>query len=369
MFYRPTWAEVNLKNIAYNINSIRKFISPKTRILATVKADAYGHGIIPVCRKLVSLGIDFFGVATIDEALVLRKAGIKSDILILGGVFPNDADIIIKYNLAQTVFTKELALALNRAAGRHKKKARVHIKIDTGMGRLGIWHTEALAFIRQITKLKFLKLEGVFTHMPCADTDDNFTKEQISAFGDLLREFKECGIYIPLAHMANSVGALNFKESRFNLIRPGIIIYGLRPKERLPIKLRPVLSLKTKIIYLKKIPKGRSVSYGRTFIAPKPTVIATLPIGYGDGYPRLLSNKAEVLIRGVRAKIVGRVCMDQIMVDVSHIPNVRIGDTAILIGAGKNNIIRAEELAKLSHTISYEIACGIGSRVPRVYKD
>lgn len=369
MFYRPTWAEINLENIAYNINSIRRIISPCTEILATVKADAYGHGIIPVSKKLVSLGIGYLGVATLDEAIVLRNAGIKCRILILGGIFPKDADAVVRYNLTQSVFTKDVAGALNLAAEKNKKKVPIHIKVDTGMGRLGVWHSDALDFIIQIKRFKSVNIEGIFTHLSSADIDEGFTESQISDFKILLSNLEKHGICIPLRHAANSLGIINFKDSHFNLVRPGIIIYGLYPKDRLNIKLKPVLALKTKIAYLKKLPKGRSVSYGHTYIADKSTVIATLPIGYGDGYPRVLSNRASVLVKGKRAKLAGRVCMDQIMVDVGHIKNVKVGDTVILIGKKGASRVSAEELAELSGTICYEIVCGIGLRVPRVYTE
>ncbi|MDP1852991.1 MAG: alanine racemase [Candidatus Omnitrophota bacterium] len=367
MFYRPTWVEVNLGNIAYNINSIRRLISPYTEILATVKADAYGHGIIPVSKKLVSLGINYLGVATLDEAIVLRNAGIKCRILILGGIFPKDADAVIRYNLTQSVFTKDVAYALNLAAEKNKKKVPIHIKVDTGMGRLGVWHSDVFSFVSQIKRFKSLDIEGIFTHLSSADVDENFSKRQISDFKVLLARLEKSGIFIPLRHVANSLGILKFKDSHFNLVRPGIIIYGLYPKDNLNIKLKSAMSLKTKIVYLKKLPKGRSVSYGHTYIADKSTIIATLPIGYGDGYPRLLSNRAPVLVKGRRAKVAGRVCMDQVMVDVGHIKNIKVGDTVILIGKKGGCAVTAEELAGLSGTICYEIVCGIGSRVPRVY--
>lgn len=369
MFYRPTWAEINLNNIAYNIDSIRKVVSPCADILVTVKADAYGHGIVPVSKKLVSLGIKYLGLASIDEGIILRNSAINCNILILGGIFPKDAQAIIRYNLTQTVFTKELACALNKAAQKAGRKANIHIKVDTGMGRLGVWHQDALSFVRGIKQLKFVNIEGIFTHLSCADTDCVFTNRQISAFADLVQKLDASSMHIPLRHAANSSGLLNFKHSYFNLVRPGIIVYGLYPSECLAIKLRPALSLKTKIVYLKKVPKGRSISYGRTYITKEDTLIATLPIGYGDGYPRALSNKAEVLVKGKKAKVAGRVCMDQIMIDVGHINNVKTGDTVVLIGRSGKNIISAEDLAALSKTICYEITCGIGSRVPRVYVD
>ncbi|HDZ77186.1 MAG TPA: alanine racemase, partial [Candidatus Omnitrophica bacterium] len=243
------------------------------------------------------------------------------------------------------------------------------IKVDTGMGRLGVWHRDALSFIDKINNLAFIDMEGVFTHLSSADSDTDFTNEQIAIFDTILRKLESRGVNIRLRHVANSAGLIDFKSSHYNLVRPGIIIYGLIPSFGIQVKVKPVLSLKTKIIYIKKTPKGRSISYGRSFVTKKNTMIATLPVGYGDGYPRALSNKAKVLIRGQEASIVGRVCMDQIMIDVGHIKNVKTADTVTLIGKNKENIIRAEDLAALSDTICYEIVCGIGNRIPRIYTD
>lgn len=367
MFYRPTWAEVNLGNIKHNIEAIRSVLSQKTAILAVVKADAYGHGIVAVSKKLVSLGINYLGVASIDEAIILRSAGVNCDILILGGVFPQDSKVVLQYGLTQTVYSLEVALALNASARRLKKIAKIHIKVDTGMGRLGIWHTEAFNFIREVKKLRFIDVEGIFTHLSSADTDSDFTDTQIASFSGLIEKLGKAGISVKLRHAANSLGVVDFQHSHFNLVRPGIVIYGLTPRDNISIKVKPVLSLKTKIISIKPMPVGRSIGYNRSFITRKKTLIAALPIGYGDGYPRALSNKASVLIGGKKAKIIGRVCMDYTMVNLSGIPNAKVGQTVTLIGKDGNNIIRAEDLADLSGTICYEIACGIGKRVPRVY--
>jgi alanine racemase len=365
--YRPTWAEVNLTNLAYNFRKIKKMIAPATKIMVCVKADAYGHGIIPVSKKLVSCGVDFLGVASIDEGIKLRKAGIKAPILILGLTLKEDIAPVFKYNLTPTVCAEDMAVSLNNLAKRKNKKINIHIKIDTGMGRIGVLYKDALQLIKKIHKLNFINIEGIFTHLACADTKKDFTVRQIEMFNSLVSQLKREGIKIPLVHAANSMGVIEYPNSHFNMVRPGLITYGLCPKENPGIKLKPVLSLKTRIIYSKRLPKGYGVSYGRSYITKKDTTIATLPIGYGDGYPRNLSNKAPVLIRDKRYKISGRVCMDQIMVDVGNAP-VNIGDEVTLIGSQGKNKISAEELASLSGTISYEIACGLGSRVPRIYK-
>lgn len=369
MFYRPTWAEIDLGNIAYNINSLKRVICADTQILATVKADAYGHGIVPVSRKLVSLGVNYLGVASIDEAISLRKSGIDANILILGGIFAKDADAVINYGLIQNVYTTDVADALNLAAKKQNKIARIHIKVDTGMGRLGLWHRDVFPFIRRLNNLKFLKLEGIFTHLSSADTDRRFTNRQIGLFCRLLKKLEADDIHIPLRHIANSLGILDFKHSHLNLVRPGIIIYGLSPRRGVSIKIKPVLALKSKIIYLKAVPSGRSISYGRTFITRKRTLIATVPVGYGDGYPRALSNKAKVLVKGKKARVAGRICMDHTMIDVGQIKNINVQDTVTLIGRDKNSVVRAEDLAALAGTIGYEIVCRINARVPRIYID
>ena len=341
-------------------------MSPKTKVMVTVKADAYGHGLVPVAKKLVSLGADYLGVASIDEGIKLRRSGINIPILVLGMILESDIAPLFRHNLSVTVCTHDLAVALNRKARSLGKTVNVHIKVDTGMGRLGVLCRDALSFVRDIQKLKFINIEGVFTHFPLADTDKSFTLYQMGLFNRLLEKLGKDGIDIPLRHAANSMAVINFKNSHFNMVRPGLVIYGLYPKENLSVKLRPVLCLKTKIIYYKRVPKGYGISYGHDYITRSDTTIVTLPIGYGDGYPRNLSNKAPVLIRGRRFKVSGRVCMDQIMVDVGD-TKVSIGDEVVLIGTQGRNKVTAEELARLSATIPYEIVCGLGSRIPRIY--
>ncbi len=366
--YRPTWAEVNLKNLGHNFRKVRGIVSSTTKIMACVKADAYGHGIIPVSKKLESLGVDCLGVASIDEGIVLRKAGLKSQILVLGLIFREDIQPLFKYRLIPTVCTDELARALDNAACFKKISIAVHIKVDTGMGRIGVLYDQAMHFIHRAQKLKHIRIQGIFTHFPLADADVNFTRGQIRKMGFSLTDLEKEGINIPIVHAANSMGIIGYRNSHFNMVRPGLVLYGLYPKENLRVDLKPVLSLKTRVIYVKRVPKGYGISYGHTYITKRDSTIVTLPIGYGDGYPRNLSNKAPVLIRGRRFKISGMVCMDQIMVDVGDY-KVKAGDEAVLIGFQGKNRVTAEELAKLSGTIPYEIACGLGSRIPRVYLD
>lgn len=365
-FYRPTWAEVNLNNLAHNFRQIKKILAPKTKVMACVKADAYGHGLIPVSRKLAVLGVDYLGVASIDEGIKLREAGVNLPVLVLGAILKEDSPALFRYKLSATVCSPDLAFALDKKAHSLSKSINVHIKVDTGMGRLGVLCRDALGLIRKIHRLKYINIEGIFTHFPKADKDRDFTLRQIGLFKCLIAELSKEGIRIPLVHAANSMGIISYKNSYFNMVRPGLAVYGLYPAKNLKIDLRPVLSLKTKIVYYKKVPAGWGISYGHTYIAKKNTAIVTLPIGYGDGYPRNLSNKAPVLIRGRRFKISGTICMDQIMVDVRDLP-VKIGQEAVLIGCQGKNKITTEELACLSHTIPYEIVCGLGSRIPRVY--
>ncbi len=334
--------------------------------MACVKADAYGHGLLPIARKLVSCGVDALSVASIDEAIALRKAGIRNPILVLGMILEKDSPPLIKYDISQTVSSIELACALDRRASRAGKKIRVHVKIDTGMGRIGVLHHDALEFVRQVCRLKHLDVEGIFTHLACADTNQSFTFYQIEIFEELVARLQSSGIKVRYLHMANSLGIADYPSSHFNMVRPGLILYGLYPRDDFSMKLKPVMSLKTRVVYVKKVPRGWGISYGHTYIAEKDTYIATLPIGYGDGYPRNLSNLAPVIVRDKLLKITGRVCMDQVMIDVGDFP-VKVGDEVVLIGSKAYNQVTAEDLALLSGTIPYEIVCGLGSRVPRVY--
>ncbi|MFH1355242.1 MAG: alanine racemase [Candidatus Omnitrophota bacterium] len=365
-FYRPTWAEISLANLAYNYRQIKNLLKPGTKIMVTIKADAYGHGLIPVAKRLVKSGADYLGVASIDEGIKLREGNIKIPLLILGLVSKKNIKALFKYNLRPTVCDEDLADALNKMASELKKPIKVHIKIDSGMGRIGILYRDAERVIKKISNLKFIRIEGIFTHLAAADTNRKFTLHQLKLFNNLMLALNKSGINIPLIHAANSIGILDYKQSHFNLVRPGLVIYGLYPKKNLKIKLRPVLNLKTRIIYVKRVPAGYGISYGHDYVTRKETNIVTLPIGYGDGYPRNLSNCAPILIRGNRFRISGRICMDQIMVDVGNMP-VKAGEEVVLIGAQAGKRITAEELAALAKTIPYEIVTGLGWRIPRLY--
>ena len=367
--YRPTWAEIDLKAIEHNYKQVERLVGKNTNIMVVVKANAYGHGIVEVSTVLEKLGVDYLGVATTDEAVRLREYGIKTPILVLGSVLPDEVKVLVENNVTLTLCNEDLLNAIRKETA-NGLKAKVHIKIDTGMGRIGVWHEEALNFVKNLAQEKSIVIEGIYTHFSSAGRDDFFTNYQIESFEKLLAKLEGFDITIPLRHAANSIATVDFKRSHLNLVRPGLIIYGMYPKHTFPklIKLKPALSLKTKVVYIKETPPGRSISYGRTYVTQKHTKIATLPIGYADGYARNLSNKAEVLVRGRRAHIVGKVTMDQMMIDIGHIRGVRIGDEVILIGKQGRDEIRPEKLARLAETIAYEFVCGISNRVPRVYK-
>lgn len=364
--YRPTWAQINLKNLEYNFNQVKSLLGPKTKILVTVKADAYGHGLIAVAKRLAACGVDYLGVASIDEGIALRKAGIKNPILLLGLILKKNIQPLFTYQLTPAVCDKELAAAINSKAAKLKKRIALHVKVDTGMGRIGVLHNEAFALIRDIHKFKNIIIEGIFTHFAFADLNRKFTDYQINLFNKLVADLKNIGIVIPLVHAANSIGLIDYQHGHFTMVRPGLVIYGLHPKEHLSIKLKPVLTLRTRVVFVKRVGKGTGISYGCTYVTKRPSNIVTLPIGYGDGYPRNLSNLAPLLIGGRRFRIAGRVCMDQIMVDVGNF-KPKIGEEVVLIGTQRSQKVTAEELAGLSGTISYEIVCGLGSRIPRIY--
>ena len=365
--YRPTWAEVNLDNLEHNFKEVKSLLQPQTEVLVTVKADAYGHGLVAVAKRLVACGVDYLGVASIDEGIELRKAQIKTPVLILGLMLKKDINPLFTYQLTPTVSDRAMAAALNARALVLKQRIPVHIKVDTGMGRIGVLHTEALGLVTYIHKLRNIIIQGIFTHFALADSNRRFTLLQINLFNKLISDLKIRGIVIPLVHAANSIGLIRHANSHFTMVRPGLVIYGLYPKKNLGINLKPVLSLKTRVVFVKQVGPGYGISYGLTYITRRATRIVSLPVGYGDGYPRNLSNLGWLLIGGRRFKISGRICMDQIMVDVGNF-KPKIGDEVVLIGKQGKQQITAEELADLSGTISYEIVCGLGSRIPRIYK-
>ncbi|WP_058486268.1 alanine racemase [Defluviitalea phaphyphila] len=366
-------AEINLDAIAHNINQIKKQLSHNTEIMAIIKADAYGHGAIEVSKVLIENGVERLGVAILDEGKQLRNKGINVPILILGYTSPSKADEIVSFNLTQTVFTYEMAKALSDSAKAQNKNVNIHIKIDTGMGRIGFKpNNESINLIKEINKLPNLNIEGIFTHFSSADeADSSFTELQFNRFTSFIKELEKEKIYIPIKHCSNSAGFISYKKTHMNLIRPGIILYGLYPSDEVKkdiVDLKPAMTLKAKVIFVKEVEKNSPISYNRKFITKRKTKVATIPVGYADGYSRRLSSKGRVLIKGHYAPIIGNICMDQFMVDVTHIPNVKIGDEVILMGQQEDKIITAEEIAKKIGTINYEIICVVGKRIPRVYK-
>jgi alanine racemase len=380
-----TWAEVDLKAARHNIREIAKLtarnkfflptrphaqriIQGKETILAVVKADAYGHGAEEIVPLLDREGVGFFAVSNIAEGAALRAMGAAKPVLLFESALASQAAEAVRYNLMPTVCTLELARALQRTAQKQNKRVDVHVKVDTGMGRLGVWHEEAFEFIRRVGALSCLRIMGIFTHFPSADTDRRFTKSQLKLLYHLVLRLDRRGLVIPYIHAANSMGIAGYETHILNLSRPGLMLYGLypRPDLRKKISLKPVLSVRSRVIFLKDVKRGRSISYGRTFLAGRDTRVATVPIGYSDGYFRALSGRAAVLIDGARCPVLGRVTMDQIMVDVSGVKNIKLGAAVTVLGRQKGGCISADELAGHAGTVNYEVVCALGGRLPRV---
>ena len=361
-----TYAEISLAAIKNNIAEIKKYTAAAVRFMAVVKANAYGHGAVAVSRAAVEAGADYLGVANLKEALELREAGILSPILILTESPVSVADEIIQHDLTQTVYSLSEANSLSQEAQKRKKTAKVHVKIDTGMGRVGVFPSEALAFISKIASLPALNIEGVFTHFAKAEEpEDLFTEEQFQKFEQIYSRTPQ----IPIKHAANSAATIFHPKTHLNMIRIGLMMYGLYPQgnSRRMVNLRPALSFKSRITYLKTVPAGTPLSYGSTFVTSSETTIATIPVGYADGYSRRLSNRGQVLVKGKRFPIVGRITMDLSLVNLGN-TKAEVGDEVVLIGDQGGQGISADELAALEDTISYEVICAIGKRVPRVYK-
>jgi alanine racemase len=372
---RPTYAEIDLAVLRRNYDRVRAAIPPDCGLLAVVKADAYGHGFMDVAQELERLGVSAFGVAFLAEGVQLRKSGIDRPILILGGIYPGQEKKCVGFNLSTAVFSLDQALELNAAAARLFRTAKIHVKIDTGMGRLGIGHADAPAFFRKLRRLKYLELEGVMSHFASADELDeagtDYTDLQTDRFLAALAAARQEGFSPRYVHIANSAAAFTRTVPDCNLVRPGIALYGALPSADFAGRLvvEPVMTLKSRVAMLKEVPAGTSISYARRFTAPGPTRVASIPVGYADGYSRALTNKGELLIRGVRAPVIGTVCMDWIMADVTGVPEVAVGDEVVLLGCDSaGRAVHAEELAAWAGTIPYEIFCGISKRVPRVYK-
>ncbi len=368
---RPVWLEINLDAIAHNVRTIKEIVGRNTQIIAVVKANAYGHGAVEVSQVALENGVAILAVGVVEEGIILRKVGIKAPILICGLTLEDQLEPLLSYNLTPTICDLQILEALSKVAGENGKTVGIHIKIDTGMGRLGISPPKTLNFVKKISKMRNIKIEGIFTHLAATNEKDGiYTKMQFDEYKKALLELEKEGINIPLKHIANSAAILNSSSMYLDAVRPGIILYGLfpSPKSERTVELKPAAEFKTKIIFLKKVSPGKSIGYGRTYITTKPTKVATLPVGYADGYSRLLSNKGEVLVRGERAPIIGRICMDLCMIDVTHIPQVQIGDEVVLWGRQGSEIIWAEEIAGKIGSIVYEVICMVDKeRVPRVF--
>lgn len=374
--YKRVCAHVDLDAILTNMRNMHGNIPAETRMLAVIKTDGYGHGAVPIARELEQEAYVFgYAVATAEEALILQRAGMKKPILILGYTFSDAYEDFARFDIRPTVFKEETARQLSECACRMNRKIKIHLKIDTGMSRIGFCKDEAsVAVIRRILELPMLEAEGIFTHFAKADYEDkSAAMRQLSMFRSYVERLEEkTGYSFPLKHCANSAAIMELGEAcdGWNLVRAGISLYGLWPSEEMRrdlIALKPALSLKSHIVYIKEIEAGTQVSYGGTYTAARRMRLATIPVGYGDGYPRTLSNQGEVLIRGKRARICGRVCMDQFMVDVTDIPEACEYDEVILIGHDGTDSVTAEELGELSGRFNYELLCDLNKRIPRVY--
>jgi len=373
-------AEIHLSNLKHNVQALRSLLKPGVRLMAVVKADAYGHGALPCTQAVLDAGADTLGVGIVTEGIELREQGVQSPIHVLVGVFPDEVDDLIQHNLTTTLHSQSLASILSQRAGLLGKEVGVHIKVDTGMGRLGITPDQLPALVEFVAGLKNIRIESIFTHFSSADDKDPaFTKNQIEQFQDALDILKKAKLNVPLAHCANSAALLQIPESQYDLVRPGISLYGALPDsgmsaavESLTAKnkkfsLRPVMQWKTRILSINSLPKGTPVSYSRKFVTQRNSRIAILPVGYADGLERLLTNRMQVLVRGHKVHQVGTICMDMCMIDVTDCAEAKEGDEVVLFGQQGKEAITVDEMAAHAGTISYEILCGVGKRVPRIY--
>ncbi len=362
--------EIDLAALRRNFRALRQWCAPQVKIMAVVKADAYGHGLVPVARVLHAEGADYFGVAYLHEGLRLRQAGIARPIILLMGVVPAEAAAAIQADLEVALFRQDIAACLAAQAREQGKTARVHLKIDTGMGRLGILPQEVLPFLEVLAGLPGLEVAGLISHLACADwLDQSYSLRQLEEFGRLLQQVRDRGWPVPVSHIANSGAILSLKHTHLDMVRAGIALYGSPPSLEAPppVPLQPVMSLHSQVLQLKELPAGSSISYGRTYVTPGPSRVAVLPLGYCNGYSRLVSNRGQVLINGQRAPIRGRVCMNLTMVEVTHLTDVHPGTRVTLLGENGGDRLTAEELAGWAETISYEVYCLLGNSNYRRY--
>jgi alanine racemase len=369
--FSPTVTTVDLRALAHNLLQLRRFLSPGCDVMAVVKANAYGHGAVETARALIHQGIVRFAVFSIEEGIVLRQAGITASIVILGPVFAQEIEDLFAYRLTPVVSDPAILTMLGQCAARYSSPYPIHLKIDTGMGRLGITQMELETILTKQALPSSLYLEGVMSHLADSDgLESRPTEQQVNLFDRAVKVVREAGFGAPLIHLANSAGIVRFPSAHYSLVRPGIMLYGYHtlPPSVQPPDLRPVLSLTTRIVQLRLIQPGETVSYNRTFMARRPTRIAVLPIGYSSGVSRRLSNRGQVLIRGQRATIAGIVCMDMVMVDVTEVQDVAVGDEVVLIGQQGTERITAQDIAEWTGTISYEVLCAISQKIPRFYR-
>ncbi|MEW9121232.1 MAG: alanine racemase [Thermotaleaceae bacterium] len=369
---RPVWIEVNLDHLAHNISEVKKVVKEGTLISGVVKADGYGHGSVEIAEILLQNGVDRLAVATLSEARVLRTHYPNTPIMVLGYTPEANAEEIIKNQIIQTVYSMDQAEAFSKKAVELDQDLLIHVKMDTGMSRLGFQpDTTSLKDIKKIAKLPKIIIEGIFTHFAVADEKDKaFTQQQYSKFMVICEELEKEGVPIPIKHVSNSAAIIDLPSMNLNMVRAGIMLYGLYPSEEVnqqQVRLKPIMSLKVKIAHIKDIESGIGISYGLKYTTSRISQVATLPIGYADGFTRMLSGKAEVLINGIRVPVVGRICMDQCMIDVTGIDNLKRGDIVTIFGGDEKDSISVEEIAKKLGTINYEVVCMMGKRIPRVY--
>jgi alanine racemase len=377
-YNRATRAEIDLQAFQHNLQNIRNFLDPQTKIMAVIKADAYGHGAIPCAQVAVKHGADYLGVAVIEEGIELRESGVSAPILILAGILPDEVEELVRHDLETVLCTPALAKALSNEAEKQNKTVSIHIKVDTGMNRLGVTPEKLPTLLDQIRNLNNLKIEGVSTHFSSADDEDHsITQKQLNKIHTALGILQKEGVPASMIHSANSSALFKFPESRFDMVRPGLILYGALPspslqtvfdREKKLKPFQPVMQWKSQIILVKPVSSGQAVSYSGSFTTQRESLIATLPIGYADGLQRILSNKMDVLIRGQRAPQVGNICMDMILIDVTEVSGVQAGDEVVIFGRQGDQQISVEELALKAQTIPYEILCNVGKRVQRVHQ-
>ncbi|MDR2192160.1 MAG: alanine racemase [Endomicrobium sp.] len=369
VFYRQNWVEIDKSDFLFNFKKIKEYLAKDTKIMPVIKANAYGHGGTAIAKEAQNAGASYIAVSSLEEGIEFRNAGIKTNILVLDGVFPiENLQAAVAHNLTPVLSKMSALAALEDLAIKLNKKLSFHFEVDTGMGRLGAQLEASYAILQKIAQTQEIMMTGMFTHFAVADTDPVFTRTQREVFSKIVKYARASLGLKFIAHAANSAALFKDKRTHFDMVRPGITLYGLSPfkyAERF-VTLKPVLSWKTRIIAIKRVPAGFCVSYGRTFVTSRESLIATLPVGYADGYSRLLSNKGDVLVRGKRCPIAGRVTMDMTMIDVTGVKGVSRGDEVVLIGVQGKEQIKADELAKIQDTISYEITCSISQRVPRI---